>query len=244
MVIEICAANLQSVLNAISGGAERVELCDNLWEGGTTPSAAMIKMSCALNIDTFVLIRPRGGDFLYNEAEFKIMLEDISFAKSLGAKGIVSGVLKKNGTVDIQRTIELVEHSYPLPFTFHRAFDLCEDLFESLEDIIHCGAKRILTSGGANTVPDGLETIKGLNEKASDRIIIMPGSGINSDNIGFIKNVTNCREFHLSAKKMTMSSMDFVKSNLKMNAANIPENGIYISEENEIEEVIRKIKEI
>jgi copper homeostasis protein len=242
MAIEICAANLQSVISAVAGGADRVELCDNLWEGGTTPSAGMIKLACSYKIGVFVLIRPRGGDFLYNDLEFKSMLEDISLAKTLGAKGIVSGLLNKNGTVDINRTIELVEHSYPLPFTFHRAFDCSADLFESLEDIIQCGAKRILTSGGSNNVSEGLETIKKLNELARDRIVILPGGGINSSNIQQLKKETGCTEFHLSAKKMQYSPMSFVKSNLKMNAANIPEDGIYISDAEEIKKIVKIVK--
>jgi copper homeostasis protein len=242
-MLEICAANLQSAINAQLAGADRIELCDNLWEGGTTPSAGMIKIACNLNIDVFVLIRPRGGDFLYSSTEFNAMLEDISVAKSSGAKGIVSGVLNKNGSVDIGRTIELVEQAYPLPFTFHRAFDCSADIFESLEDIIHCGAKRILTSGGAANVSEGIVNIKKLNEYAADRVIILPGAGINASNINFIKKESGCSEFHLSAKKIIKSEMSFMKSYPKMNALDIPENEIFISDTEEIKNILKIIRE-
>ena len=157
MKLEICAANIESALNAQIAGADRIEYCDNLWEGGTTASFGLIKsLRKELNIELFVLIRPRGGDFLYSTIEFESMLEDIKTFKNLGVDGIVSGVLKKDASIDQERTSNLVEASYPLPFTFHRAFDMSNNLFESMEEIINCGASRILSSGGANSVSEGL----------------------------------------------------------------------------------------
>jgi len=231
-MLEICCANVASAINAEKAGADRIELCDNLWEGGTTPSFGMLKvLKQELKIPIFVLIRPRGGDFLYSQMEFDIMLQDILMAKELGAKGIVSGILKADGTVDCDRTTALIEAASPLPFTFHRAFDCCRNLEEALEDIIFCGARRILTSGGKNTVPEALETLAELNKQAAGRIIIMPGSGINSHNIKTIKEKTGCSEFHLSAKKLRKSASTFQKENLFMNGSrDISEDALYISD--------------
>ena len=134
--LEICANSVQSAINAELGGAHRVELCDNLWEGGTTPSTATIRLTCQhLNIDVYILIRPRGGDFVYSDLEFEIMKEDIKQSKKLGVDGIVSGILLPNGNIDVPRTKELVELSKPLSFTFHRAFDLVNNPVNSLEDV-------------------------------------------------------------------------------------------------------------
>jgi len=238
-MLEICCANIASALNAQKAGADRIELCDNLWEGGTTPSYGKIRIVKAeLQIPVFVLIRPRGGDFLYSKLEFEVMIQDILMAKELGSDGIVSGILKADGTVDCARTSALIEAAAPIPFTFHRAFDCCREQHEALEDIIFCGAKRILTSGGKNSVPEGIEVLSALNNQASDRIIIMPGGGINSQNIKMIREKTGCSEFHLSAKKISKSEMQFHKEGLFMNGSrDIKENEIYISDADAIAEI-------
>jgi copper homeostasis protein len=195
-----------------------------------------------LKIQIFVLIRPRGGDFLYSDAEFKVMLQDIYLAKELGADGIVSGILKADGTVDCDRTTALIEAASPLPFTFHRAFDCCRDLNGALEDIIFCGAKRILTSGGKNSVAEGIELLKELNKQAAGRIIILPGGGINSQNIQSIKEKTGCTEFHLSAKKLSKSDMLYHKPSLFMNGSReIPEDSIFISDRDTIAEIKKQL---
>ena len=242
-MLEICCANIASALNAQAGGADRIELCDNLWEGGTTPSFGMLKvLRQELKIQIFVLIRPRGGDFLYSDAEFKVMLQDIYLAKELGADGIVSGILKADGTVDCDRTTALIEAASPLPFTFHRAFDCCRDLNEALEDIIFCGSKRILTSGGKNSVAEGIELLKELNKQAAGRIIILPGGGINSQNIQSIKEKTGCTEFHLSAKKLSKSDILYHKPGLFMNGSReIPEDSIFISDRDTIAEIKKQL---
>ena len=242
-MLEICCANIASALNAQAAGADRIELCDNLWEGGTTPSFGMLKvLRQELKIQIFVLIRPRGGDFLYSDAEFKVMLQDIYLAKELGADGIVSGILKADGTVDCDRTTALIEAASPLPFTFHRAFDCSRDLNEALEDIIFCGAKRILTSGGKNSVAEGIEPLKELNKQAAGRIIILPGGGINSQNIQSIKEKTGCTEFHLSAKKLSKSDMLYHKPGLFMNGSReIPEDSIFISDRDTIAEIKKQL---
>jgi copper homeostasis protein len=240
MKLEICAANIESALNAQIAGADRIEYCDNLWEGGTTASFGLIKsLRKELNIELFVLIRPRGGDFLYSTIEFESMLEDIKTIKNLGVDGIVSGVLKKDASIDQEKTSKLVEATYPLPFTFHRAFDMSNNLFESMEEIINCGASRILSSGGANSVSEGLEILKTLNDLASDRIIIMPGAGINLENFELIKQKSQCKEFHLSAKKLKYSEIFHDNKNLTINGSrDIPETGHYVSDV----EIIKKIK--
>jgi len=242
-MIEICCANIASALNAQAAGADRIELCDNLWEGGTTPSCGTIRIVKAeLQIPVFVLIRPRGGDFLYNRQEFEAMIEDIKIAMELGADGIVSGILKADGTVDCDRTTALIEAAFPLPFTFHRAFDCCRDLNQALQDIIFCGAKRILTSGGKNSVPEGIEVLSELNQQAAGNIIIMPGSGINSENIKTIKEKSGCSEFHLSAKKLSKSDMRYHKEDLFMNGSrDISEDSIFISDAAVIAEIKKQL---
>ena len=167
------------------------------------------------------------------------MLEDIKTFKKLGVDGIVSGILNKDASIDKDRTSKLVEASYPLPFTFHRAFDMSNNLFESMEDIINCGACRILSSGGASSVIEGLEMLNKLQNKATNRIVIMPGGGIDLNNFELIKQKTNCTEFHLSAKKLKYSEMQNDQINLRMNGSNdISEKGHYVSDV----EIIKKIK--
>ncbi|MEO1254741.1 MAG: copper homeostasis protein CutC [Bacteroidota bacterium] len=234
--IEICAGNIQSALNAQDGGADRIELCDNLWEGGTTPSIATIMFACEqLSIPVFVLIRPRGGDFVYSDQEFEIMKKDIEHAKSVGAKGIVSGILLADGHIDLDRTKELIALSKPMSFTFHRAFDLTVDYSKSLEEIIDCGADRILTSGQQMNVTEGLNTIKHLVELADGRIQILPGGGVNDQNIGSLYEL-GCSEFHFSAKFPVKNQIDNPK--VPMNGtADIPEGHMYVSDPSKISRI-------
>ncbi|MEQ8475726.1 copper homeostasis protein CutC [Fulvivirga sp.] len=238
--LEICANSVQSVINAEKAGAQRVELCDNLWEGGTTPSAATIKLAKEkTKIAIYVLVRPRGGDFVYSDLEFEIIKEDIRICKELGVEGIVSGVLNADGTVDKARTKILVELSRPLPFTFHRAFDVAAEPFQALEDIIDCGAVRILTSGQKNSAIEGIELLKEIQEKAAGRIIIMPGGGINESNISKLQSI-GCQEFHMSGKKAQKSMAK--PGHVNMNSSkDIPENIIFTSDIGTIRSVIEKI---
>ena len=182
--LEICANSVESAIMAQKGGANRVELCDNVYEGGTTPSLGAIQLARQkLNIKLNIIIRPRGGDFCYSEDEFQIMIKDIEFAKKTGVDGIVIGLLNPDGSIDITRTKKLVELAKPMSATFHRAFDVSNDAFQAMEDIIYCGCDRILTSGQANKAFDGIDLISKLIAKANNRIIILPGSGINETNI-------------------------------------------------------------
>lgn len=220
-ILEICANSFESAINAQTGGAHRIELCDNLYEGGTTPSYGAILLAREkLNIDLNVLIRPRGGDFLYSDTEFEIIKKDIEFAKKVGVDGVVLGILLENGNVDTKRTKELVQLAQPMSITFHRAFDMCHDPFIALEDIMNCGCDRILTSGQQNKAVDGIDLLSELVKRAENRIIIMPGSGINESNISEIYRATKAREFHASLRKIVKSKMNFQKDNVHMNSIN------------------------
>ncbi|CAL2076482.1 copper homeostasis protein CutC [Tenacibaculum sp. 190524A05c] len=199
MKLEICANSYQSALNAEQAGAHRIELCSELNSGGITPSYGLIqKVISELSIETFVLIRPRSGNFVYSEAEFDIMKQDIIKCKSLGANGIVSGVLMKDNTIDLERTKELISLAYPLPFTFHRAFDLVTNPIEGIQQLIDLKVNRVLTSGQKNKALEGIMLLKDLKEKFSNQIIILPGSGLNSKNVAEFKNA-GFTEVHASA---------------------------------------------
>ncbi|MEP6926173.1 MAG: copper homeostasis protein CutC, partial [Ginsengibacter sp.] len=201
--------NIESCIAAREAGAHRIELCDNPSEGGTTPSYGFIKAAREkLSIQLYVMIRPRGGDFFYSDNEFSIMKADIEMCKQLGCDGVVIGLLQKDGSVDKRRCKELCVLAYPLGVTFHRAFDRTNDPFKALEDIIESGCERILTSGQQPKAVDGIPLIKELVKLADDRIIIMPGSGINSENIILLAENTGAIELHSSASVYTESKMD------------------------------------
>jgi copper homeostasis protein len=183
LTVEICAYSLQSCLTAQAAGANRIELCGGLAEGGTTPSAGLIQLVCEqITLPVYVMIRPRGGDFLYTDTELAVMEADIRMAKQLGADGIVLGLLNADGSVDEERTRQLVDLAHPLPVTFHRAFDMTSAPLEALEAIIRTGAERILTSGQQQTAEAGLPLLRQLVEQASGRIAIMAGAGVNASN--------------------------------------------------------------
>lgn len=215
--MEVCANSLSSALAAQEGGAVRVEFCDNLPEGGTTPSYAQLKLAKELlHILVYPIIRPRGGDFLYSDLEFRLMKEDIKICKSLNCDGVVIGILKANGSIDKARCAELIELARPMKITFHRAFDMCNDLEQGLEDLIELGCERVLTSGAAASALAGATRIKALIKQAAGRISIMPGAGVKTDNIAEIIHITGAIEFHASAKHAVKSEMQFRNPNLSM----------------------------
>lgn len=208
--LEVIAYNIESCGIAQENGADRIELCANPGEGGTTPSYGMIraaKEKCSIPV--FVMIRPRGGDFLYADEEFQIMRDDIIQCRDYGCDGVVLGLLNADGTVDGKRTKELVQLAYPMEVTFHRAFDRVKDAHQSLEDVIACGCTRILTSGLKPTAAAGVSLIRELVELADERIIIMPGSGVRSSNIEGLIELSGAVEFHTSAGKMRDSGMEY-----------------------------------
>jgi copper homeostasis protein len=212
-IIEIATTDFATTQSAVGGGADRIELCANLTEGGTTASYGQIK-KCreAFGIPLYPIIRPRGGDFLYTNEEFEIMVHDIRLCKELHCDGIVIGLLNADGTIDIKRTAKLVDLAYPAGVTFHRAFDRCRDPFEALEQLIEMGCERILTSGQQPAAPDGIELIAQLNKAADERITIMPGSGVRKENIKMLAQKTGCMEFHSSLRGKTNSRMAFIHS--------------------------------
>jgi copper homeostasis protein len=215
--LEVCADSLENALTAQSAGADRIEFCANLPEGGTTPSPTQIRMARKLlEIKLYVLIRPRGGDFLYTDREFEIMKSDIHFCGETGCDGVVIGVLRSDGTVDVERCRELVQiaRQYAMGVTFHRAFDRSKHLFQALEDIIELGCERILTSGGCDTAIEGAETIRQLIEKAGERIIIMPGAGLTPENIGELILKTGLKELHGTFRSRFPSRMQYKNAKL------------------------------
>lgn len=208
--LEICSNSSYSALQAQMGGASRVELCQNLENGGTTPSYGQIMHTRRLlHIGVHVLIRPRGGDFVYSEDEFVEIKTDVAFCKEAGCDGVVIGILKPDGSVDVDRCAELVALAKPMTTVFHRAFDRCRDPFESLETIIALGFDRILTSGLQMTAAEGKELLQHLIVKANGRIEIMPGSGVQESNIIDILATTGATSIHSSAKTIVPSRMTY-----------------------------------
>jgi len=209
-LLEIIGFSIEGCVIAQNAGAQRIELCDNPGEGGTTPSYGFIKAARAkLQIDLFPIIRPRGGDFLYSDEEFAIMRSDIKLCKDLGCDGVVTGILQADGSIDKKRTGQLVELAYPMGVTFHRAFDRTKNAAEALEDIIDIGCERILSSGLQPTAMEGAATIAALIEQSNERIIIMPGSGVRADNIRELARLTGAAEFHSSARIFNSSQMQY-----------------------------------
>ncbi|KXK03371.1 MAG: copper homeostasis protein CutC [Acidobacteria bacterium OLB17] len=210
IVLEVCVDSVESAMAAEKGGADRVELCDNLVEGGTTPSSGAIALAREkLSLGLHVIIRPRGGDFLYSGVEFEVMKRDIGVAKQNGADGVVIGILSPDGTIDRARTSELTRLARPMSVTFHRAFDMTRDPFEALETLIEIGVDRILTSGQEATAERGAKLIGELVERASGRITIMACGEIREANVRSIIRKTGVREIHATGFVACESGMTF-----------------------------------
>ncbi len=210
MLLEICVFNTATAIAAEKAGADRIELCENYANGGTTPSYGYLKnVREKIGIPVFPMIRPRGGDYFHSSDEIDIIRKDILLCKELGFEGVVFGLLNQDGSIDKENTARLVEAAYPLEVTFHRAFDRCIHPFEALETLIACGCNRILTSGQEPRVTEGLQMVKQLVEKADGRIIIMPGSGLNSSNVATIIATAGVTEVHTSARIRIPSATKF-----------------------------------
>jgi copper homeostasis protein len=242
--LEICVDSIESAVNAQTGGADRVELCSDLPEGGTTPSYGMILSARDnLTIDLNVMIRPRGGDFLYSDTEYDIMRRDIEICGECGVNGIVIGILRTDGEIDTERTAKLAEMAYPMSVTFHRAFDMCADPFRGLQDIISAGAAKLLTSGQKNKAPEGADLISKLIKKAGSRITIMPGSGLNESNIAEVARITGASEFHLSVRSIASGEMEFRREGIAIGGIpEIPEFSRKISDPERIKKIISILK--
>ncbi len=205
MILEICANSYQSAVNAEIASAHRIELCSEISVGGITPSLGLLKKVLqSLTIPVHVLIRPRSGNFTYSDKEFEIMKENIRLCKDLGCAGIVSGVLHEDNSIDLKRTKELIELSKPMSFTFHRAFDIVSKPKEALLQLIALGVHRLLTSGQQEKAEDGIDLLLELQKLAKNKLTILPGSGINSENCIHFKN-TGFTEIHSSASKIISS---------------------------------------
>lgn len=240
--LEVCVDSLKSALIAQSAGAYRVEFCNNLAEGGTTPSAAQILLARKqLKIKLYVLIRPRGGDFFYDDDEFEIMKNDIEFCGKTACDGVVIGMLHPDGSVDKKRNKILTDiaHSFNMGVSFHRAFDRSNDLFRAMEDIIELGCERILTSGGKASAIEGADIISELIRKSAKRIAIMPGAGITPENVSFLIEKTGFEELHGTFRTRIAGGMTYKNEII---GTNEEEYSIQIADEDKIKSILRKIK--
>lgn len=218
MLLEIAAFNYHSALLAARAGADRIEICENMPEGGVTPSyGAVKKLMEQVNVPVFPMVRPRGGDFLYSPEELSVMEEDIRLFKDLGCQGVVLGLLHADGSVDTENTARLVKLAAPMEVTFHRAFDRAADPMQALEAIITTGCKRVLTSGQMPVATEGTPLLKKLVDIAAGRIIILPGCGVTSENAALILKETGAVEIHSSARKTIDSRMAYLNADLKEN---------------------------
>lgn len=235
--LEVCSFNIQSCLIAERVGAVRVELCDNPVEGGTTPSYGVIKQAREkLGIQLYPIIRPRCGNYFYDDEEFGIMLKDIQLCKELGCDGISVGVQLKNGRIDVDRFRKIVDTAYPLGVTSNRVFDAAPDPFEALEQLIDCGCERVLTSGQKSAAPDATELLAKLVEQSNGRIIIMPGAGVRSSNIEKLID-TGAAEFHTSARKIVPDPVEF------KNPAVLDIGQVVIADEAELTKIVTILKQ-
>jgi copper homeostasis protein len=233
-IFEVCAFNIQCAIIADKAGAARVELCDNPVEGGTTPSYGAIKQTReAISILLYPIIRPRAGNYFYDDYEFAIMKNDIAICKELGCNGISVGVQTINGKIDTERLKQIVDLAYPMGVTCNRAFDVAPDPCEALEDLVSIGCERVLTSGLKSAASDAAELLQQLVQQAAGRIVVMPGAGINSGNIAKLMSETGAREFHGSARKIQGNRVTF------SNPAVLDFGNVYVTDEAEVRKIVQ-----
>ena len=236
--LEVIAFNIDDCKIIEAAGAHRIELCDNPADGGTTPSYGMIEAARKnTTIHLFPIIRPRGGDFFYSDEEFNIMLRDIEICKNLGCDGVVTGMLKRDGTIPKKEVSKLVAKAYPLSVTFHRAFDRAANPQQAIADIIETGCERILTSGGFPTAEAGAAQIASWIQAFGNAISFMPGSGIRSHNLTALIQKTGALEYHSSARRLVASNMEYQNPNMSENM------GFYRTDSNEISSMLQRLKE-
>lgn len=239
---ELCAFSLEACRAAARAGVTRVELCASPYEGGTTPSAALIRRARQIpHLQLSVMIRPRGGDFLYTDEEFDLMLDEIDFARECGADCAVAGILTPDGRIDEARTTRLVERCGSMQFTFHRAFDMTCDTTEALEALVRAGCYRVLTSGGHNTAPQGIDTLRSLVHQAAGRIAIMAGSGVGPANVRQLAE-TGVDAIHFSARCLIESGMTYRNPTVSMGGVEgIPEYASVGADEKKICEILNQL---
>jgi copper homeostasis protein len=245
-ILEVCAGSLASALAAQEGGAFRVELCDNLYEGGTTPSIGTIELArLKLSIRLHVIIRPRGGDFLYSDLEYVIIKRDVERCRTSRVDGIVIGFLTSDGRIDVERTREIVQLARPMAVTFHRAFDMSRDPFEALEDLKSAGVDRLLTSGQQNMAPDGADLIAKLVRQAGGKMVIMPGGGLNEHNITEFARQVKTTEYHATLRRKVESGMVFRRSDVFMGGLSaIPEFSILETDPARVAAMVSALKNL
>lgn len=243
MTTELCAYCAEACEAARRAGVTRVELCASPYEGGTTPSAAAIRMVRRIEgLQLSVMVRPRGGDFLYSDTEFRQMLDDVRFARECGADGVVFGVLTADGQVDAQRTAALVAEAGPMQATFHRAFDMARDLSEALEAVVAAGCTRILTSGGCNTAAEGIGTLRALVAQAAGRIELMAGSGVDPSNVRRLA-ATGVDAVHFSARATRPGGMEYRNPRVSMGGCgDISEYDVLCADERLIRQILTELK--
>lgn len=235
--MEICVDSVESAINAEKGGASRLELCSNLVEGGTTPSLGLLRViKDRVKIPIYVMLRPRGGDFVYSEDDYQVMKKDLVLFKENGADGIVFGILTPDGEIDVTRSSEVIQLSCPLPITFHRAFDMVKDPVNSLNTLISLGVDRVLTSGQDSTALEGLPLLASLVKQAKDEIIVVPGGGITERNLQRILEESGAKEFHCSARSSRDSTMVYRNQCVSMGASyGPPEFSIKVADTTRVE---------
>lgn len=243
-ILEICCGSIESVIAAKEGGAQRIELCSALNEGGVTPSVGLMREARKVGITMNVLIRPRGGDFLYTDEEVRIMIEDIQMAREIGADGVVIGALTKEGDIDMNACRRMVASASDMSITFHRAFDMVRDADKALEDVITLGCDRILTSGLMPTAAEGCKNLYHLIKKAAERIVIMPGSGVTSSNAKDILSFTGASEIHASARSSRQSDMEYRNPTVTMGAKDIDEYARKETDPDEVRRIVEKMGDI
>lgn len=233
--LEICVDSVESALAADRGGADRIELCGNLIIGGTTPDPALFRETRKVSaIPAHVMIRPRFGDFCYSESEFAVMCDDVRTFRELGAEGIVVGILRPDGTLDLERMRTIIKLAGDMKVTLHRCFDLVRDPFEALEQAVDLGVSIVLTSGQKNHAEDALDLLAQLRQKAGNRILIQAGSGVNPGNIERIYKGTGIRAYHMSGKVRRESRMQYRKEGVSMGIPSVSEYAVFETDEDKV----------
>ena len=245
MKCELCSYSIEACYTAARLGVDRVEICASPAEGGVTPSMGLIKRACEIpDIETSVMIRPRGGDFLYTDEEFELMKRDINYAREAGATGVVLGILTEDGRVDVERTRLLVEEAQGMDITFHRAIDMTRDYLQAVEDVISTGCTRILTSGGYNKAIDGAANIGRAVAVAAGRIELMAGSGVTATN-ALLLAMTGVDALHFSAKKMMPGRMTYRNPLIAMGGdTSMDEYALRGVDEKEVKSIIELIHQL